>query len=115
MRIIELGATFSPTIAPSQPVIPKDVILARTDRPCRFRHDPSNHPDHFKCKIEPTTHSSEPGGYGNADVALQGKDGCIIIVQPVKWARNGKAFIFESTEDLDAINTCFAPGTLITS
>jgi len=93
--------------------IPKGVILARDDSPCLFQHNPSNHPDRFKCLLHPTTSSNKPGGHGNDDVALQGEDGCVIIVQPVTWAYRGNSFIFESTEDLDTINACFAASTRI--
>merc|ERR1712194_422329 len=98
----------------TQPVIPKGVILARADSSCVFQHNPSNHPDRFKCMLQPTTSSNEPGGHGNDDVALQGEDECVIIVQPVTWAWNGDSFVFESAEALDTINACFTPGTLIT-
>ena len=96
-----------------QPVIPRDVILARADSSCVFQHNPSNHPDRFKCLLQPTTRSDKPGGHGNDDVALQGEDGCVIIVQPVTWAYRGNLFIFESTEELDTINACFAANTRI--
>jgi hypothetical protein len=38
----------------------------------------------------------------------------VSLLSSVTWAWNGNAFIFESTEDLNAINAYFAPGTLIT-
>eukprot|EP00547_Thalassionema_nitzschioides_P013359 CAMPEP_0194260402 /NCGR_PEP_ID=MMETSP0158-20130606/45493_1 /TAXON_ID=33649 /ORGANISM="Thalassionema nitzschioides, Strain L26-B" /LENGTH=1009 /DNA_ID=CAMNT_0039000491 /DNA_START=103 /DNA_END=3129 /DNA_ORIENTATION=- len=105
--------TKSPTIAPSQPVIPEDVLLLRDGSDCVFQHNPSNHVDRFKCMLQPTTFSNQPGGDGNDAVALQGEDGCVIIVQPITWAWDGDAFVFESDEDLNAINACFAPGVLI--
>eukprot|EP00547_Thalassionema_nitzschioides_P008755 CAMPEP_0194227362 /NCGR_PEP_ID=MMETSP0156-20130528/42821_1 /TAXON_ID=33649 /ORGANISM="Thalassionema nitzschioides, Strain L26-B" /LENGTH=994 /DNA_ID=CAMNT_0038959841 /DNA_START=157 /DNA_END=3137 /DNA_ORIENTATION=- len=105
--------TKSPTIAPSQPVIPEDVLLLRDGSDCVFQHNPSNHVDRFKCMLQPTTFSNQPGGDGNDAVALQGEDGCVIIVQPITWAWDGDAFVFESDEDLNVINACFAPGVLI--
>ena len=112
---VAVGPAAIPTAAPSMVIVPKGVVLLRDDRACTSQVNPSNHPDRFKCFIEPTTPSSEPGGHGNDPVALVGKDGCIIVVQPVTWAWAGNAFIFESAESLDAINACFGIGTEITA
>ena len=55
----------------------------------------------------------DPGSYGNDSVALRGQDGCVLTLQLVTWAWDGNAFIFESSESLDAINACFGSGVLI--
>ncbi|KAL7545370.1 hypothetical protein ACHAWF_009704 [Thalassiosira exigua] len=106
--------TSFPSIAPSSEVVPNDVILLRDDGLCIFQSNPSNHPDRFKCPIQPTTPNATPGGYGNDPTALRGSEGCLIIVRPVTWAWDGTAFIFESSESLGSINDCFAPGALLT-
>jgi len=109
-----VGPATIPTAAPSMTIVPKDVVILQDDSACTSQVSPSNHSDRFKCFIEPTTPSSKPGGHNNDPVALVGRDGCIIVVQPATWAWAGNAFIFESTESLDSINACFAIGTLIT-
>lgn len=107
--------TAPPTRPPtSEPTVPTDVVLLREDTPCIFQSNPSNHPDRFKCMIHPTTPNSEPGEYGVEHVGLRGSGGCLLIIQPVTWAWEGNAFIFQSSDSLDAINECFAPGSLIT-
>ena len=108
-------STQTPSSAPSQGVVPRDVVLLRNSSPCIFQRNPSNHPDRFKCMLQSTAVSSDPGTYGNEEVALRGEDGCVIMIQPVTWAWGGNAFIFQSSEDLSTINGCFSPGTLITS
>merc|ERR1712226_1120236 len=89
------------------------VVLLRNGSPCVFQHNPSNHPDRFKCMLQPTIVSSEPGTYGSDEVALISNEGCVLSIRPVTWAWNGNAFIFESDDDLDTINACFAPNTLL--
>ncbi|KAL7547050.1 hypothetical protein ACHAWF_010369 [Thalassiosira exigua] len=111
--ISESMPTGSPSIAPSMEIIPNDVLLLRDGAPCIFQSNPSNHPDRFKCTIQPTTVNSEPGDYGNDPVGLRGTDGCLVIVRPVTWAWDGTAFIFESSESLASVNECFAPGELL--
>jgi len=95
--------------------IPSDVTLLRDDSPCVFQVNPSNHPDRFKCFIDPTEVSSDPGGYGNALTRVWGADICKLDIRPTTWAWAGNAFIFESTDSLDVINMCFGPNTLITN
>lgn len=94
--------------------MPKDVTLLRDSSPCIFQENPSNHPDRFKCMLQPTNISNEPGSYGNEEVGLRGSDECLLFIKPVTWAWEGNAFIFESDKDLDTINGCFSSGTLIT-
>jgi len=112
---MSLSPSSSPTTshAPTvYTVVPKDVVLLRDDVPCIFQSNPS-HPDRFKCTLQPTTVNEEPGDYGNAPVGLQGKDDCLIFVSPVTWSWAGSAFIFESSASLEAINSCFAAGVLL--
>ena len=113
-----LSPSTTPTLSLSPSIykaIPSNVVLLRDDTPCISQVSPSNHPDRFKCFIEPVTSNSKPGGHNNDPVALVGRDGCIIVVQPVTWAWAGNAFIFESVESLDSINACFGIGTEITA
>ena len=109
-KIPTLVPTQSPT---SKSVIPDGVVLLRASTPCIFQSNPSNHPDRFKCMIEPTTVSNEPGTYDNAQVVLVGENGCTLPIRPVTWAWEGNAFIFQSTESLEAINTCFTAGVAL--
>ena len=124
---IDCGTTTAPTLTPSpslaptvsyQPTIykaiPKGVALFRDESPCIFQQNPSNHADRFKCMIQPTASSSEPGGQDNDPVALRGKDGCLIVVQPMTWAYQGTMFIFQSDSNVDEINACFGYSVLIT-
>jgi len=113
--ITEVGPAAIPTPAPSMTIVPTDVVLLGDDSACTSHVNPSNHLDRFECFIEPTTPSSEPGGHDNDPVALLGRYGCIIIVQPVTWARAGNALIFESAESIDLINARFGIGTEITA
>merc|ERR1711862_973260 len=110
-----MGVIETPSTSPSLVIIPNDVILLRDNTPCIFQSNPINHPDRFKCMIKPTVVSNEPGSYGNDIVVLMGKDGCLLAIQPVTWAWDGNAFIFESSENLDTVNACFNSGTLITT
>merc|ERR1712194_743549 len=95
----------APTVTPTQPTpivsIPTDVVLVRNDVPCIFQINPTNHPDRYKCIIQSTGVSNEPGTYGNEAVTLQGKDGCVVVIRPVTWAYKGNMFIFESSEDCE--------------
>ena len=78
--------TSNPTVSlqPTRFVaIPRHVVLVRSDDPCIFQQNPDHHPDRYKCTIQSTGVSNEPGTYGNEDVALRGEDGCIIVIQPV--------------------------------
>ncbi|KAL7541977.1 LOW QUALITY PROTEIN: hypothetical protein ACHAXR_011398 [Thalassiosira sp. AJA248-18] len=113
--------SLEPSVSPTwtvQPTVyravPKDVVLLRTGSLCVSQINPSNHPDRFKCMIEMTVSSNEPGGHWNNEVVMNGKDGCDIVVRPVTWAWGGNAFIFQSTSSLDDINACFAMGELVT-
>ena len=113
---ISLSPSSSPTTSHTPTVytaVPKDVVLLRDDVPCVSQSNPSQHPDRFKCTIQPTTASDEPGDYGNAPVGLKGKDGCLLFVSPVTWSWAGTAFVFESSASLEAINNCFAAGVLL--
>lgn len=103
--------TFQPTIYRA---VPRDVVLLRDDAPCVFQSNPSNHPDRYKCFLERTAASNEPGSYFNDDVLLEGEDGCVITVQPVLWSWRGTQFIFQSNSSLAEINACFATNILLT-
>jgi len=103
--------TFQPTIYRA---VPSDVVLLRDNSPCIFQSNPLNHPDRYKCIIQPTKASSEPGGYFNNEVTLSGEDGCVITVQPVTWSWKETAFIFQSDSSLGEINACFATNFLLT-
>ena len=111
--------TAGVVLSEKKDIIPDDVLLLRDSTPCTFQSNPSNHPDQctieptFKCMIEPTAISSEPGTYNSDLLELRGLNGCLIAVRPVTWAWAGTAFIFQSSESLDAINDCFAVGVLI--
>ena len=103
--------TFQPTIYRA---VPPAVILQRDGAPCVFQSNPSNHPDRYKCFLEQTTASNEPGGYFNDDVLLSGEDGCIITVQPSLWSWRRTQFFFQSDSSLAEINACFATNSLLT-
>ncbi len=63
--------------------------------------------------LEPTAVSNEPNTYDSDLFVLRGLNGCVVDIRPVTWAWEGNAFVFQSTESLDAINDCFASGVLI--
>jgi len=107
--------TLSTQPSMKQISIPSGVTLLRDDSPCVSQVNPSNHPDRFKCLIEPTQFSSDPGGHGNALTRVWGADNCSLDIRPTTWAWAGNMFIFESLDSLDVINACFGPNTLITN
>merc|ERR1740121_1074361 len=108
-----INACFSPNALIADTPIPSEVVLKRSVSDCISQINPSNHPDRIKCFLEPTASSAMPGGYGNTVVSLVGLGGCVVDVQPVTWAWEGNAFIFESSESLDTINACFVAGQVI--
>ena len=95
--------------------IPSGVTLLRDSSPCVFQVNPSNHPDRFKCLVEPTEISSDPGGHGNSLTRVWGADNCNLDIRPTTWAWAGNMFIFESLDSLEVINACFGPNTIITN
>jgi len=110
--------TLEPTTTPTSNLvdpIPTGVTLLRDSSDCVSQINPLNHPDRFKCTLELTAFSNEPGGHDNTEVTLVGFEGCVIDVQPVTWAWRGESFIFQSSASLDMINDCFVVGQLITA
>jgi len=108
-----INACFSPNSLITDTPITDGVVLKRDSSDCVSQINPSNHPDRYKCFIEPTVTSAMPGSHGNTVVPLVGFAGCVIDVRPVTWAWEGNGFIFESSASLDVINGCFVAGQVI--
>jgi len=87
--------------------IPKDVLLVRDSEFCVEEEAWPR----FKCTIKQTTTYNGAGPSGDDTVFISGKDGCVIGIQPIAWAWNGRAFYFKSKETLETIDSCFVPET----